>query len=122
MRVGPVEAIITAETQRRTTPTIHYQISIPAGTPGFTGGYTQDRFRYPWNTAPRASQDVDDLQALVRVNPAEADLTSLTPLRKPTTSDAFDTAPLKPHTPTNTPAPALTAPLPPAHTRPPPTH
>src|SRR3546814_1118856 len=63
LKRGPVDAIITAETQRLTTPTIHYQISLPAGTPGFPGGYTQDRFRYPWNTAPRASQDVEGLQA-----------------------------------------------------------
>src|SRR3546814_19118428 len=39
---GPVDAIITAETQRLTTPTIHYQISIPSGPPGFPGGYTQE--------------------------------------------------------------------------------
>src|SRR3546814_15285473 len=73
-----------AETQRLTTPAVHYQISIPAGTPGFPGGYTQDRFRYPWNTAPRASQDVDGLQALVRVDLGGADLTSKTSFRKRT--------------------------------------
>src|SRR3546814_10188321 len=58
LKRGPVDAIIMAETQRLTTPAVHYQLSIPAGTPVFPGGHTQDRFRYPWHTAPRASQDV----------------------------------------------------------------
>src|SRR3546814_1757460 len=79
-----------AETQRLTTPAVHYQISIPAGTPGFPGGYTQDRFRYPWNTAPRASQDVDGLQALVRVDLGGADLTSTTSFRKRTSEYDLD--------------------------------
>src|SRR3546814_4863521 len=56
LKRGPVDAIIMAETQRLTTPLIHYQIFIPAGTPGFPGGYIQDRFRYPWSTAPRADR------------------------------------------------------------------
>src|SRR3546814_10304753 len=43
LKRGPVDAIIMAETQRLTNPAVHYQISIPAGTPGFPGGYTQDR-------------------------------------------------------------------------------
>src|SRR3546814_20244780 len=90
MRVGPVDAIITAETQRLTPPTIHYQISLPAGTPGFPGGYTQDRFRYPWNTPPRASQDVDGLQARVRVDLGGADLTSPTSFRTPPSEAAPD--------------------------------
>src|SRR3546814_20157364 len=71
-----------AETQRLTTPSIHYQIFIPAGTPGFHGGYIQDRFRYPWSTAPRASQDVDGLQAILRVYLGAADLTSTASFRK----------------------------------------
>src|SRR3546814_17222441 len=33
LKRGPVDAIIIAETQRLTTPSIHYQIFIPAGTP-----------------------------------------------------------------------------------------
>ncbi len=82
LRRGPVDAIIMAETQRLTTPTIHYQIFIPAGTPGFPGGYIQDRFRYPWNTAPRATQDVDGLQAIFRIDLGGADLTSTTSYRK----------------------------------------
>src|SRR3546814_1190496 len=52
LKRGPVDAIITAETQRLTTPPIHYQISIPAGTPGLHAGYTTDRLRNPWNTTP----------------------------------------------------------------------
>ncbi|MBL0915706.1 MAG: TonB-dependent receptor [Sphingopyxis sp.] len=79
---GPVDAVIMAETQRLTTPSIHYQIFIPAGTPGFPGGYIQDRFNYPWSTPPRASQDVDGLQAIVRVDLGGADLTSTTSFRK----------------------------------------
>src|SRR3546814_18408137 len=71
-----------AETQRLTTPSIHYQIFIPAGTPGFPGGYIQDRFRYPWSTAPRASQDVDGLQAIMRVDLGAANLTSTKSFRK----------------------------------------
>ena len=82
LKRGPVDAIILAETQRLATPSIHYQIFIPAGTPGFPGGYIQDRFRYPWNTAPRASQDVDGLQAIFRVDLGSADLTSTTSFRK----------------------------------------
>ncbi|MDF7775653.1 TonB-dependent receptor [Sphingomonas sp. AOB5] len=82
IRRGPVDAIILAETQRLTTPAIHYQIFIPAGTPGFPGGYIQDRFRYPWSTAPRASQDVDGLQAIFRIDLGGAELTSTTSFRK----------------------------------------
>jgi len=96
LKRGTVDAIITAETQRLTTPTIHYQISIPAGTPGFPGGYTQDRFRYPWNTAPRASQDVDGLQALVRVDLGGADLTSTTSFRKRTSEYDLDNDAISP--------------------------
>ncbi len=79
---GPVDFVLLAETQRLTTPTIHYQISIPAGTPGFPGGYSQDQFRYPWSTAPRASQDVDGLQAIIRVDLGGAQLASTTFYRK----------------------------------------
>lgn len=82
LKRGPVDAVIMAETQRLTTPSVHYQISIPPLTAGFPGGYTQDAFRYPWNTKPRASQDVDGLQALVRVDLGEAKLTSTTSYRR----------------------------------------
>lgn len=79
---GPVDIVLLAETQRLTTPAIHYQIFIPAGTPGFPGGYIQDRFRYPWSTAPRASQDIDGLQAIVRVDLGGARLNATTFFRK----------------------------------------
>lgn len=82
IRRGPVDLILLAETQRLTTPSIHYQIFIPAGTPGFPGGYVQDRFSYPWNTAPRASQDVDGMQAMVRVDLGGAQLSATTFFRK----------------------------------------
>jgi iron complex outermembrane receptor protein len=82
LRRGPVDLVLLAETQDLTTPTIHYQVSIPAGTPGFPGGYIQDQFRYPWNTAPRASQDVDGLQAIARVDLGGAQLASTTSFRK----------------------------------------
>jgi iron complex outermembrane recepter protein len=79
---GPVDLILLAETQRLTTPAIHYQIFVPAGTPGFPGGYIQDQFNYPWNTAPRASQDVDGMQAIVRVDLGGAQLSSTSFFRK----------------------------------------
>lgn len=82
LKRGPVDAVIMAETQRATIPAIHYQIFIPAGTPGFPGGYIQDRFSYPWSTPPRASQGVDGLQAIFRVDLDGADLTSTTSFRK----------------------------------------
>ncbi|KTE40379.1 MULTISPECIES: TonB-dependent receptor [Sphingopyxis] len=82
LRRGPVDVVLLAETQRLTTPSIHYQIFIPAGTPGFPGGYIQDRFSYPWSTAPRAIQDIDGLQALVRVDLGGAELSSTTSFRK----------------------------------------
>lgn len=79
---GPVDLTILAETQSFTVPTIHYQISIPAGTPGFPGGYTQDRFNYPWDTAPRATQDVDGLQALLKIDLGGAELSGTTSYRR----------------------------------------
>src|SRR5690606_34145962 len=82
LKRGPVDAVIMAETQRLTTPAVHYQIYIPAGTPGFPGGYIQDQYRYPWNTAPRASQDVDGMQAIFRINLGGTDLTLTTSYRK----------------------------------------
>ncbi len=82
LRRGPVDVVLLAETQQLITPTIHYQIFIPAGTPGFPGGYIQDRFSYPWNTKPRAAQDVDGLQAIIRVDLGGAQLASTTFYRK----------------------------------------
>ncbi len=82
IRKGDFDVVLLAETQDLTTPTIHYQISIPAGTPGFPGGYTQNRFNYPWNTAPRATQDIDAYQAIVRLDLGGAQLRSTTLYRK----------------------------------------
>lgn len=82
LRRGPVDLVLLAETQDLTTAAIPYQISIPAGTPGFPGGYIQDQFRYPWNTPPRASQDVDGLQAMLRIDLGGARLNATTLFRK----------------------------------------
>lgn len=82
VRTGALDLVLLAETQDLTTPTIHYQISIPAGTPGFPGGYTQDRFAYPWSTAPRATQDIDAYQAIARLDLGGAQLVSTTLYRE----------------------------------------
>lgn len=82
VRKGDLDVVLLAETQDLTTPTIHYQISIPAGTPGFPGGYTQDRFSYPWNTPPRATQDIDAYQAKVRLDLGGAQLNATTLYRE----------------------------------------
>ena len=77
-REGNWDVVLLAETQELTTPTIHYQIDIPAGTPGFPGGYTQPVFSYPWNTPPRASQDIDAVQFRVGYDLEGARLSSTT--------------------------------------------
>ncbi|MCA0356218.1 MAG: TonB-dependent receptor [Proteobacteria bacterium] len=56
---GPADVNLTVETQQLTTPAITFQVYIPAGTPGFPGGYIQDNRRYPWNQAPSAKQNVN---------------------------------------------------------------
>jgi len=56
---GPADIDLTVETQRLITPAITFQVYIPAGTPGFPGGYIQDNRRYPWNQAPNAKQNVN---------------------------------------------------------------
>jgi iron complex outermembrane receptor protein len=76
-----LDVTLLAETQELTTPSIHYQIAIPAGTPGFPLGYTQPQFAYPWNTPPRAEQTVDAYQALVDLDLGGAKLTSTTLFR-----------------------------------------
>lgn len=81
-RDGPVDITLLAETQRLTTPTIHYQVAIAAGTPGFPGGYIQPKFSYPWNTKPRATQDVDGYQALAKIDLGDAEFASTTLFRK----------------------------------------
>lgn len=55
---GPADITLLVENQQLTTPNITYQIAIPAGSPGFPGGYEQDRFSYPWSTPPEAKQNV----------------------------------------------------------------
>lgn len=62
VRSGPVDYTLLVETQRMLTPGIPYRLYIPAGTPGFPGGYIQPKFEYPWNTRPDAHQNVDDYQ------------------------------------------------------------
>ena len=82
VRTGPLDLVLLAETQDLVTPTIHYQISIPAGTPGFPGGYTQNQFSYPWNTAPRAEQDINGYQATAKLDLGGAQLVSTTLYRE----------------------------------------
>lgn len=79
---GVFDLVLLAETQDLKTPSVHYQVEIPAGTPGFPGGYTQDRFSYPWNTAPRAEQDIDAFQALAKIDLGGAEMVSSTLYRK----------------------------------------
>ena len=62
LKTGPIDYTVLAEIQRLTTPDVAYQIAIQPGTPGFPGGYIQPRFSYGWNTAPRATQDVNTYQ------------------------------------------------------------
>jgi iron complex outermembrane receptor protein len=87
---GPVDFIVLAETQRMTVPTISYQAYIPAGTPGYPGGYIQDKFRYPWSTAPNATQDVDGLQGIIRVHLGNIEIDSTTLFRKRRSNYALD--------------------------------
>lgn len=82
VKSGPLDLVLLAETQDLITPTIHYQVSIPAGTPGFPGGYTQNQFSYPWNTAPRAEQNIDAFQAIARLDLGSAQLVSTTLYRE----------------------------------------
>ncbi|KJS26453.1 MAG: TonB-dependent receptor [Hyphomonas sp.] len=79
---GPLDLLFLAETQTLETPAIHYQIEIPAGTPGFPGGYIQDRFNYPWNTPPSAEQDVDSYQIVAKYDLGGAQLNSTTLYRE----------------------------------------
>lgn len=81
-RTGALDLTLLAETQDLTTPAIHYQVAIPAGTPGFPGGYIQPQFDYVWNTAPRAIQDVDGYQAMATIDLGGAELSSTTLVRK----------------------------------------
>lgn len=82
LQAGKLDLLVLAETQDLTTPAIHYQLAIAPGTPGFPGGYTQDQFNYPWNTAPRATQDVDGLQIVATYDFGAATLVSTTHYRE----------------------------------------
>lgn len=62
LKTGPIDYTVLAEIQRLTTPDVAYQIAIAPGTPGFPGGFLQPQFSYAWNTAPRATQDVNTYQ------------------------------------------------------------
>lgn len=62
IRSGALDVTFLAEIQAMIIPSIHYQVSIAPGTPGYPGGYTQEKFSYPWNTRPRAEQNVEGLQ------------------------------------------------------------
>ncbi len=79
---GPLELVVLAETQDLTTPAISYQLDIAPGTPGFPGGYTQDQYNYPWNTPPRALQDVDGLQIIATLDLDIGELVSTTLYRE----------------------------------------
>ncbi|MGH6999053.1 MAG: hypothetical protein ACREEO_12720, partial [Phenylobacterium sp.] len=81
---GPADVTLLVENQQLTTPTITYQIAIPAGSVGFPGGYVQDQFSYPWNTAPLAKQDISAamLSAEIDLGWAQLSSTSLLRIRK----------------------------------------
>lgn len=81
-RTGALDLTLLAESQRLTAPTIHYQVSIAPGTPGFPGGYVQPKFDYAWNTPPRASQDVDGYQAMGTLDLGGVELASTTLFRR----------------------------------------
>ncbi|MGO8608924.1 hypothetical protein ACC848_38825, partial [Rhizobium johnstonii] len=53
-----------------------YQIAIPAGSPGFPGGYVQDQFSYPWNTGPIAKQNISAAMLSADIDLGWARLTS----------------------------------------------
>ena len=79
---GPFDGVLTVEKQELTTPAIPYRVYIEPGTPGFPGGYIQDQFSYPWNTPPRAIQDVDSIQFAASIDLGWADLSSTTLFRQ----------------------------------------
>lgn len=79
---GPLDIVFLAETQDLTTPAIPYRVYIEPGTPGFPGGYIQDKYNYPWNTPPRASQDIDAFQLSASVDLGWAELVSTTLYRE----------------------------------------
>lgn len=78
---GPADITMLVENQQLTTPTITYQIAIPAGSPGFPGGYIQDQFSYPWNTAPLAKQNISAAMLSAEVDLGWAQLSSTSAFR-----------------------------------------
>lgn len=82
LNTGPMDLLVLAETQDLITPAISYQLDIAPGTPGFPGGYTQDQYNYPWNTPPRALQDVDGIQIIGTFDLGASELVSTTHYRE----------------------------------------
>lgn len=78
---GPADITLLVENQQLTTPAITYQIAIPAGSPGFPGGYIQDQFNYPWNTSPIAKQNISAAMLSADIDLGWARLTSTTLFR-----------------------------------------
>lgn len=87
---GPLNLILLAETQDLDTPNIHFQVDIPAGRPGFPGGYTQEQFSYPWSTASRATQDIDSFQAIAELDLGGSVLKATTLYRERDSEYDFD--------------------------------
>lgn len=81
-RNDTVDFTLLAETQDLTTPGIPYRLYIPAGTPGFPGGYIQPEFTYPWNTPPDAQQDVDNYQLVGEISLGDITLSTTTNYRR----------------------------------------
>jgi iron complex outermembrane receptor protein len=80
-RNDAVDVTLLLETQELTPPSIHYQIAIAAGAPGFPGGYIQPQFSYPWSTPPRTEQNIDGYQAIATFDLGGAELSSTTLFR-----------------------------------------
>lgn len=89
-RTDTVDFTLLAETQDLTTPGIPYRLYIPAGTPGFPGGYIQPQFTYPWSTPPDAQQDVDNYQLLGEIALGSATLSTTTNYRRRASSYDLD--------------------------------
>lgn len=89
-RNDTMDFTVLAETQDLTTPGIPYRLSIPAGTPGFPGGYIQPEFTYPWNTPPDAQQDVDNYQLIGEISLGSVTLSTTTNYRRRASSYDLD--------------------------------
>jgi iron complex outermembrane receptor protein len=82
LRTDTIDFTLLAEKQELEAPGIPYRLYIPAGTPGFPGGYIQPKFEYPWNTPPDAQQDVDNYQLTGEIALGELTLSTTTNYRK----------------------------------------